>query len=149
MVCQILQFIHERTEGCKSWSRRLARAELRTERILFSWRTQTTNSATMLSWSNSSQDLIEVTKKEVKPMFFHRPSMTSSCVQLRALRLLPPESDLHDDQIRNMLTSPLYLQEREASADRPRVYHSFREISESNSYHFRESAGRLAAVFSH
>ena len=39
----------------------------------------------------------------------------------------PHESDFDDDQIRNMLASPLYLQEREASADRPRVDHSSRE----------------------
>ena len=70
-------------------------------------------------------------------------------IQLRALRPPPPESDLDDEQIRNMLASPLYLQEREASADRSRVYHSFRENSVSSSSHFRESAGKLAAMFSH
>ena len=47
-----------------------------------------------------------------------------------------------------MLASPLYLQEREASADRSRVYHSFRENSVSSSSHFRESAGKPAAMFS-
>ena len=42
-------------------------------------------------------------------------------VQLRLTILLrayaPPESDLDDEQIRALLASPLYLQEREASAD--------------------------------
>ena len=50
----------------------------------------------------------------------------------------PPESDLDD-----MLASTLFLQEREASADRSRVYHSHRENSVSSSSHFRASAGRL------
>ena len=61
----------------------------------------------------------------------------------------PPESDLDGDQIRNVLASPLYLQEREASADRSRVYHPYRENSVSSSSHFRASVGRPAAVFSH
>ena len=33
----------------------------------------------------------------------------------------PPESDLDDEQIRALLASPLYFQEREVSADRSRV----------------------------
>ena len=39
----------------------------------------------------------------------------------------PPESDLDDEQIRALLASPLYLQEREERADRLQVYHSVRE----------------------
>ena len=80
----------------------------------------------------------------VKPMFFHGPSMTSTYESAESI-----ESDWDDEQIRNMLASPLYLQEREASADRSRLYHSSRENSVSSSSHFRESAGKLAAVFSH
>ena len=38
--------------------------------------------------------------------------------------------------------------EREASADRSRVYHSFRENSVFSSSHLRESAGKYVAVFS-
>ena len=49
----------------------------------------------------------------VKPMLFHRPSTTSS------MATPPPESDLDDEQIRNLLASPLCLQERKASSDRP------------------------------
>ena len=75
--------------------------------------------------------------------------MTSIYDSAESIATLPPESDLDDEQIRNTLASPLYLQEREASADRSRVYHSFREDSVSSSSHFRESAGKLAAVFSH
>ena len=48
----------------------------------------------------------------------------------------PPESDLDDDQKRNMLASSLYLLDREVSADRSRVYHSFRENSVSSASHF-------------
>ena len=48
-----------------------------------------------------------------------------------------------------MLASPLHLQERGASADRSRVYHSLRENSVSSSSRFRASAGRPAAVSSH
>ena len=63
-------------------------------------------------------DLTEVdTSVLVKPMFFHRPSMTSTYDSAESISTLPPESDLGDEQIRNMLASPLYFQEREASAD--------------------------------
>ena len=95
------------------------------------------------------KDLSEVYNIMVKPMFFHRPSMTLTYVSGESIGTLPPESDLDDDQIRNMLVSPLYLQVREAGADRHRVYHSFRENSVSSSSHFRESAGKPDAEFSH
>ena len=78
----------------------------------------------------------------VKQTFFHRPSMTSTYDSAESIATHPPESDLDGEQIRTMLALPLYLQEREASADRSRVYHSFRENSVSSSYHFRESAGK-------
>ena len=64
---------------------------------------------------------------ENKPMFFHKPSMTSTCNTSESIATPPPESDLDDDQIRNMVASPLYPQEREVSADQSRVDHSFRE----------------------
>ena len=60
-------------------------------------------------------------------MFFHKPSMTSTFDTSDRIATHPPESDLDDDQIRNMLAPLLYLQEREASADRSGVYHSHRE----------------------
>ena len=87
----------------------------------------------------------EDTSTLVKPMFFHRPSMTSTCDSAESIATLPPESVLDDQQIRKMLASPLYLQEREAR----RVYLRFRENSMLSSSHFRDSAGKPAAVFSH
>ena len=78
----------------------------------------------------------------VRPLFFHRPSMTSTCDSAESIATSAPESDLDDEQIRHMLASPLYLLEREASADRSRVYHSFTENSVISSSHFRESTGR-------
>ena len=85
----------------------------------------------------------------VKPVFCHTPSMTSTYDSAESIATPPLDSDLDDEQIRSMLASPLYLQEREASADRSRVYHSYNESSVSSSSHFRASAGRFAAVFSH
>ena len=43
--------------------------------------------------------------------------MTSTHDPAESSATPPPESDLDDEQIRNMLASPLYLQEREVSAD--------------------------------
>ena len=85
---------------------------------------------------------------QCKPLAFHRPSMTSTHHATESIATLPPESDLNDEQIRTMLASPLYLQEREASADRSRVYHSLSENSLSSSSHFRESTGKPFALFS-
>ena len=95
------------------------------------------------------KDLKESKSVLVKPMFLHRPSMTSIYDSVEIIATISPESDVDDDQIRNMLAPPLYLQEREASADRPRVDHSFRENSVTSSAHFRERAGKPAAMFSH
>ena len=94
-------------------------------------------------------DLTELDNIEVTPIFFHRPSVTSTHDSAESIAAPPPEPDLDDEQIQNMLASPLYLQEREASADRSRVYHSVRENSVSSLSRFRASAERPAAVFSH
>ena len=61
----------------------------------------------------------EDTSLQVEPMFFHRPSVTSTYDPAESIATPPPppESDLDDEQVRNMLDSPLYLQEREASAE--------------------------------
>ena len=87
------------------------------------------------------QNLIEDSSMDIKPMFFfhifHKPNMTSTYDTSESISTPPPKSDVDDDQIRNMLASPLYSQEREASADRSLVYHSFREKSVSSSSHFR------------
>ena len=55
-------------------------------------------------------DLIEMNNTEVTPMFFHRPCVTSTYDSAEGIATLPPESDLEDEQIRDMLSSPLYLQ---------------------------------------
>ena len=89
----------------------------------------------------------EDTSMLIKPMFIHRPSMTSTYDSPENIATPPPWSDLDDEQVWNMLASPLYLQEREVSADRSQD--SFRENSAPSSSHFRESAGKFAAVFSH
>ena len=76
----------------------------------------------------------------VKPQFFHRPSIASTFDSAESMATPPPDSHLKDEQIRALLTSPLYLQEREANAERSQVYRSAREkndvqfISRSDKY---------------
>ena len=60
----------------------------------------------------------------------------------------PPESDFDDEQLRDLLASPRYLQEQGASAARSQVYHSERENLMSSSSQDPTSTGRLVAVFS-
>ena len=71
-------------------------------------------------------DLTDMNNTEVTPIFFHCWSVTSTSDSAESIATPPPESDVDDEQIRNMLAPPLYLQEREASADRSQVYHSYR-----------------------
>ena len=80
-----------------------------------------------MAWQYEYQDLAEHEDLRVKPLFFHRPSITSTYDSAESIATPPPESDLDDEQIRALLTSPLYLQQREASAERSQVYHSARE----------------------
>ena len=58
------------------------------------------------------------------------------------------ESDLDDDQIRALLVWPLYLQEREANADRPQVDHSVGENLVSSSSQVPKSTERPVTLFS-
>ena len=81
-------------------------------------------------------DLIEMDNTEITPIFFHRSCVTSTYDSAESIAALPPESDLDDEQIKDTLASPLYLPEREASADQPRVHHSCRENSVSSSSRF-------------
>ena len=74
----------------------------------------------------------------IRPLLSHRPSTTWISDSDESLAFHALDSDLDDEQIRTLLASPLYLQEREASADRSRVYHSLRANSVSSSSHFRE-----------
>ena len=64
------------------------------------------------------------------------------------LRDTAPESDLDDEQLRALLASPLYLQEREASAERSQVHHSERENLMSSSSQDPISTGKPVALFS-
>ena len=59
------------------------------------------------------KDLAENDDLCVKPLFFHRPSITSTYDSAESIATLPPESDSDDEQIRALLASPLYLQGRE------------------------------------
>ena len=76
----------------------------------------------------------------VKPLSFHQPIAASTYDSAESIATPLPESDLDDEQLRALLASPLYLQEREASADRSQVYLSEREkldvqfISRSDKY---------------
>ena len=58
----------------------------------------------------------------------------------------PPESDFHDDQIRALLASPLYLQKREANVERTQVYHSVTENLMSSASQDPISTGRPGAL---
>ena len=49
----------------------------------------------------------------VKPMFFHRPSMTSTSDSAESIATPPLESDLDDDQVRNMLARLVLEEQRD------------------------------------
>ena len=87
-------------------------------------------------------DLIEMNNTEVTPIFFHRPSVTSTYDSVESTATPPPESDLDDEQMRDMLALPLLLQKREASADQPPLYHTYRENSVSSLSRFRVKSGK-------
>ena len=74
------------------------------------------------------KDLAEKDDLCLKPLFFHRPSITSTYDSAGSMATHPPESDLNDEQIRALLAFTTVLAgEREASADRLQVYHCVRE----------------------
>ena len=76
----------------------------------------------------------------VKPLFFHGSD--------ESIVTPVPDSDLDHEQLRVLLPSPLYLQEREANAERSQVYHSQRENLMSSSSQDPTSTGKLVALFS-
>ena len=84
----------------------------------------------------------------VKPLFFHQPSIASTYDSAEGIVTPPLDSDWNDEQIRALLASPLYLQEREANAERSQVYHSARENLMSSSSQDPISTGRPVALFS-
>ena len=65
-----------------------------------------------------------------------------------SIATLSPGSDLDDEQIRALLASPLYLQERDASADRSQAYHSVRENLVSSSSQVPKSTEKRVGLFS-
>ena len=73
------------------------------------------------------KDLAEKDDVCAKPLFFQRPSITLPYNSAASIATLPLDSELDDEQLRALLASPLYLHEREASADRSQVYHSAEE----------------------
>ena len=93
------------------------------------------------------QDLAEHEDLRVKPLFFHRPSIASTYDSAQSIVTPLPDSDFDDEQLR-LLASPLYLQEREASAERSQVYHSERGNMVSYSSQDPTSTRILVAVFS-
>ena len=62
--------------------------------------------------------------------------------------MTPLESGFDEGQLRAMLASPLYPQEREASAERSQVYHSERENLMSSLSQDPTGKGKPVAVFS-
>ena len=94
------------------------------------------------------QDLAEHDDSRVTPQFFHRPSIASTYDSAESIVTPPPDSGLDDEQIRALLASPLYLQEREASADRSQLYHSARENLMSSSSQDPIRTVRPVALFS-
>ena len=53
------------------------------------------------------KDVAEKDDLCVKPLFFHRPSFTSTYDSAGSIATPPPESVLDDEQIRALLASPL------------------------------------------
>ena len=95
----------------------------------------------------SYQDLAQHEDLRVKPLAFHQSITASTYNSAESIATLPPESDLGDDQLCAPLVSPLYLLEREASAERWQVYHSERQNLMSSSSQDPTSTGKLVAVF--
>ena len=93
-------------------------------------------------------DLNESNDAEVTPIFFHRPIVTLT-YSVESIATLPLDPDIDDERIGKMLASPLYLQEREASADLPQVYHFKNENSVSSSEQISAGTGRAVALSSH
>ena len=79
---------------------------------------------------------------------FHLPITASTYDSAESIATPLPDSDLDDEQLRALLASQLYLQEREANAGRSQVYHSERENLMSISSQDPTSTGRLVALFS-
>ena len=73
----------------------------------------------------------------VRPLSHHQSIIATTYDSAESIAT-PPDSDLDDEQLRALVASPLYQQEREASAERSQVYHcegeSVQFISRSDKY---------------
>ena len=97
------------------------------------------------------KQLIEHEDFRVKPLFFHQSITASTCGSAESIATSPPlplESDSDNEQLRALLASPLYVQEREGSAERSQVSHSERENLISSSSQDPISTGKLVTLFS-
>ena len=84
----------------------------------------------------STNDLTEMNDTVATSKFLHRPSMTSTCDSAESIATPLPESDLNWSAITEFAGfTTVFAGEREASADRSRVYHSYRENSASSLLH--------------
>ena len=90
---------------------------------------------------------LELDDIEVIPSIFHSSNVTSLCV-LCENNTASFDPGIDDEHIRNMLASPLYLQEREASADLSQVYQSNEESLLPSSQSISISAGKPVALVS-
>ena len=86
----------------------------------------------------------------VKFLSHHQSITFSTFDSAERIATPPPESDLDDEQLRALQVTPLYLQERGASAERSQVYHSEREnlMSSSSQDPTSGGTGKAVAVFS-
>ena len=82
-------------------------------------------------WLSRTRLQVTSPKVSLKRAPLHRSNRRSTTD--RARRRRPTQLDLDDEQIRNMLASPLYLQEREAS-DYEFITHSEKSVSSSSRF---------------
>ena len=83
----------------------------------------------------------------VRPLSFHQSIIASTHDSAESIST-PLESDFDDEQLGALLASPLYQQERGASAERAQVYQSERENLMSSSSEDPTSTEKPVAVFS-
>ena len=93
--------------------------------------------------------ITELEDLRVRPLSYNQSFLPSTYDSAESIAT-PPESDFDDEQLRALLASPLYLQERGASAERSQVYHSEREnlMSRSSQDQTTGGTGKPVAVFS-
>ena len=79
------------------------------------------------SWTRSSVEESQIPETEVKFSWLHNQLLWSSTKNSVESLATPCNAPWSDEQISALLTSPRYLPEREASAERSQIYHSERE----------------------